>query len=876
MPNAYWPTTAQVIEVPLGDDFWHQAWVRVAQLVQAQPRLQVIAHAHWVLAELANAAAQAARVDARAAALPRQQVVDDWLNNAVIASGSHPVSSLQRQLLVQSALSQIAQPVLGAVSDTARIALAQRLPQLVDDIDVAQFPYGNAARALGKLTAAEPFGQKELAIAHAVAQALDGEPGAVQQQLAALKSMALRQDQPLLLLAPDRAHWVWLRAVARVWQAPVWVLSARWPDAPIAFSDDVAAARATAQRLRVINAPQLEAHAQSAALAVVHALAESANGRVHVAALDRRAARRMRALLERAGIAVADASGWRLSTTAGCAVLTRLLDIAQRQHLGDVLDWAKLPAVASSSLGLDAHALAWLELFARQRGVAAGLAPLASRLRGLTPEPPHEPLRDAALAWVEALQGMVRRFTRTGPVREHAQNLRNSIAEILARLRTDSAGIQIAAALDALALETASQPVDLDGFAAVLRQRLEETYFIAEQPQARVVLLALNAAAWRAAAHVVVLGAQQGVWPQPRPAPFVLSYAQRSVLGLTAHDDGSDACAALIARTVPMTCVLTREQPDSRFDASPWLEELRAVCKREAVALDWQDWTAHACSTDAQLISMPAPPAPLMPARLSASALQALLACPYQFFALRVLGLAPLDTLDDLPDRQDFGVLAHDWMRALHTNNVFALSNAQQSLQVAHDLLRESVKRQQGASGQAVAYAVFEQLLMKIAPSVVRWGRSAACASAQAEVVVEQQWQRNGHQVVLHGRLDRIERNAQRVVTRIVDFKTAGKASLDQRQNVPWQFPQLLIYGMLVSACQENVDLTAAYLSLSGEEVAESRSKDGYAQQVALLAGAIDHALEQLFASAPLPAHGDAAACRSCYAAGICRKGHWA
>ncbi|MGL4576895.1 MAG: RecB family exonuclease [Burkholderiaceae bacterium] len=876
MPIAYWPAAVQVIEVPLGDKFWQSAWTQAAQLAQEHPQLLILGHAHWVLAELANAAADAARSSSRAAALPRHYAVEDWLSNAVIASGARPVTGLQRQLLVQSALDQLAQPVLGAASDVARAALAGRLVQLVDDIDLAQFPYSNAARALGKLTAAEPFGQRELAITHAVAQALDGEPGAVQQQLAALKSMAARQHHPLLLLAPDRANWAYLRAISRVWQAPVWVLTTRWPEAPPAFLGDADAARRAAQRVHVINAPHVEAHAQSAALAVVRALEASLHGRVHVAALDRRAARRMRALLERAGIAVADASGWRLSTTAGCAVLTRLLDIAKQQNLADVLDWAKLPAVATSRWGLDAQALAWLELFIRQRGVARGLQALASRLRSLSIEPPQAQLRDAALAWVDALHQLVRGFGRTASVREHAARLRTAIGDVLKRLQADNAGAQIAAVLDALTQETAPQSVDFDGFAAVLRQRLEETYFIAQQPHARVVLLALNAAAWRAAAHVVVLGAQQGVWPQPRPAPFALSYSQRSALGLLPDDDGSDAFAALMARTVPMTCVLTRDQPDSRFDASPWLEELRAACAREAIALDWQDWSAQVYSTEARPITMPAPPAPFVPAKLSASALQALLACPYQFFALRLLGLAPLDALDDLPDRQDFGVLAHDWMRALHTQNVFALPSLQQSLEAAHTLLRASVQKQQGASGQDAAYAAFERLLARITPSVVRWGRAANSASVQAEVVVEQQWQCGGHSVVLHGRLDRVERDAQHAVTRIIDFKTAGKAALDQRQSAPWQFPQLLIYGMLASSGQVNADLTAAYLSLSGEDVTESRSKGDYPQQVAQLGGALDQALEQLFAHARLPAHGDAAACTNCAAAGVCRKGQWA
>lgn len=885
MSSDYWPAHAHVLTIPLGEGFWADAWSHVARASAADADLTVIGHAHWALAELSLHAADAARARAQALALPRMAAVDDWLNAAVIEHGQALITPLQRQLLVQEALAQLTDSALAEVSEAARGALARRLTELIDALDVAQFPLGSAARALANQTAAEPFATRELAMASAVAQALADLPGAVQQQLKALRLLSASHQGALMLIAPDRRAWPLMRAIARVWQGSVEVVIAQWRE----HESDAAASPAAlnalaalAARLRVVEAPHLDGHAQSAAQAVVTLLGANPAGRIHVAALDRRAARRMRALLERAGIAVADASGWRLSTTAGAAVIMRFADIVQREELADMLDWAKLPAVAGSAMGLEAGTLGWFEQWARARGIIRGLASCAFRLKAMALDDPLEArARDAALAWVEQLQRTTRYLRQAVAVRGHAQRFIEVLAPVLSALRADAAGAQIENVLRALSFETAPQAVDFNAFCAVLANWLEETFFVSVQQSAQVMLLPLNAVAWRKADHVMILGAQQGLWPVPPPAQAVLSHAQHRMLGLAPHDSGADALQVLLARDVPITCILTRAQPDSKFDASPWLESLRTACRRNYIELDWQEWAPHFTDTAFNPATMPAPRAPFVPARLSASALQAMLACPYQFFALRLLSLAPLEALDDMPDRQDFGILAHDWVKALHEAGVFGLASEAQAHAAALDHLRTKVARFRKDQAHAAQFAAFEALLMRIVPSLVRWGRKAAeqGADIQAELPVEREWRHQSAAIVLHGRLDRVERTRSEAVGQaqhVIDFKTAAKSSLDQRIRQPWHFPQLLIYGWLLDANNVQTALSAGYVALSGEEISEVRARPEYSEHVHALGEALDQALAGLVAGTPLPAHGDVRACATCAAAGVCRKGQWA
>jgi ATP-dependent helicase/nuclease subunit B len=72
-------------------------------------------------------------------------------------------------------------------------------------------------------------------------------------------------------------------------------------------------------------------------------------------------------------------------------------------------------------------------------------------------------------------------------------------------------------------------------------------------------------------------------------------------------------------------------------------------------------------STGATRKPAPSAPAALLPARISASGYSSLLACPYQFHARYVLGLAELDDVQELIEKKDYGSLVHRVLAQFHT-----------------------------------------------------------------------------------------------------------------------------------------------------------------------------------------------------------------
>ncbi len=148
---------------------------------------------------------------------------------------------------------------------------------------------------------------------------------------------ALAAHVPVRLIAPQSLAPL----LAPAWQAG-------WRRACRARAN--AAARAV--RGRIAGSP-CAAHSleQEAALAAAQVLQWLAAGkrRIAIVAFDRLTARRMRALLERRRILLADESGWKLSTTSAATCAMRWVEVATGGFLQrDVLDWLKSPHVFAS------------------------------------------------------------------------------------------------------------------------------------------------------------------------------------------------------------------------------------------------------------------------------------------------------------------------------------------------------------------------------------------------------------------------------------------------------------------------------------------------------------------------------------------------
>jgi ATP-dependent helicase/nuclease subunit B len=270
-------------------------------------------------------------------------------------------------------------------------------------------------------------------------------------------------------------------------------------------------------------------------------------------------------------------------------------------------------------------------------------------------------------------------------------------------------------------------------------------------------------------------------------------------------------------------------------------------------------------------LQQPAPAAPLLaPQRLSASGYASLAACPYQFFAARMLRLARLDELSEQVEKRDYG----DWLhRILHRYHVglaeHAIAPAQRG-DYLQAVTQEVFGPELAASGAALG---FHDRWQKAMPAYLAWAaqrEQLGWTFVDGEQAREQQLSWSGGSVLLHGRIDRIDADAAGAVA-LIDYKTSSPAALKKRIDAN-EDHQLAFYGLLAATPPE----AAAYVSLEPQRgaIVDLETAD-YAYWQEQLRERIAAAMQAIAAGAGLRASGVESTCSYCAMRGLCRKGAW-
>jgi ATP-dependent helicase/nuclease subunit B len=305
---------------------------------------------------------------------------------------------------------------------------------------------------------------------------------------------------------------------------------------------------------------------------------------------------------------------------------------------------------------------------------------------------------------------------------------------------------------------------------------------------------------------------------------------------------------------------------------STWVERLQLTLERAgAERVSERRVEIKPCQLTPQPLTMPAPVAPhLLPGRLSASGYNSLAACPYQFFATRMLGLDGLDELSDMPEKRDYG----DWLHKILTTYHEAIRDQAIAIRDREDLLSEISARVFGeAIARSAAALGYYTRWQKIIPAYLAWADERE--SQGWHFVAGEQWFEKsvswpGGEITLHGRIDRIDRNAdgERAV---LDYKTTNLQALRDKLRER-EDHHLAFYGMLADAPVSYAHYVAleAIKDKTGDAQAQDYQNWQHALQAQLVATMV--AIAQ---GAPLQASGTERTCRFCEARGLCRKGAW-
>ncbi|MEP6874668.1 MAG: PD-(D/E)XK nuclease family protein [Burkholderiales bacterium] len=697
-------------------------------------------------------------------------------------------------------------------------------------------------------------------------------PGATERLLArvALEWAALAPvpATDALFAAPAPSAWIAVQAAGA--DALTGRLMAA-SDAPCFVIDTDASRDDPFARLAPQSAPafalcdDFEHEAQCAAAQVVDHVRR---GEVPVAliAQDRVLVRRVRALLEREQVAMLDETGWKLSTTRAAAKVVGLLMAARADAGTDaLLDWLKSGTRWAEGEG----ALAELEAVCR-RGQIASVAALDR----VTLDAAPARLWAAASAVLTAMAAPQRQ-----PLGAWLATLAQALDRCgaLASLQADDAGRQVLAQLRG-AGPVSDVAMSADGFRDWVDGLLEQATFVppgSDDGPVQAVITPLARAMLRPFAAVVLPGADDrhlGAAPAP---DALLGDTLAAALGLPTLARRREAellafVQVLAARRV--TLLRRRLDGSDPLADSPLVERLSlALAAHGALMPPWRDPRIDLALMPTPIhMSAPAAAA-LLPARLSASACEALRACPYRFFALNLLRLREDDELEREIEKRDYGTWLHAVLFDFHESR-----DAPSGFDVEVARLKQIADLRREADGVVEAdFLPFAASFASFAPRYIAWlhERDAKGARWQrGELTIDTAPAELGG-IELRGVIDRIDE--VRGGLQLIDYKTGGVAGLKDKVREPLEDTQLAFYAALMRT-QSALPLTASYLAVDGTKRLDEVPHPAVEVSAAALLEGLAHDLQRLRTGAGLPALGEGATCEHCAARGVCRRDHWA
>ncbi|GMM93884.1 double-strand break repair protein AddB [Qipengyuania sp. MTN3-11] len=296
---------------------------------------------------------------------------------------------------------------------------------------------------------------------------------------------------------------------------------------------------------------------------------------------------------------------------------------------------------------------------------------------------------------------------------------------------------------------------------------------------ARVQILGLLEARMNRADLVLCAGLNEGVWPARGAVDALLAPAVLRTLGVPGADfriglAAHDLAGALGAPEV----VLSRSARDEAGPAIPsrFLLRVQALLHdprgpddlserhRETRAVDLARAITRADPAAPYPRPRPMPPPERRAVDISATALDRLLGDPYQFYAQRILQLAPLEGLDAEPDALWQGNLAHKVLQLWH--------EARERDPEASILpIMEQVLDREHAD--PLIRGLWQPRLQK----ALEWIEQTVSSYEDRRVLaVEKKGEMRFDGVRVHGRADRIDRLADGGLA-IIDYKTGSPPS---------------------------------------------------------------------------------------------------
>jgi ATP-dependent helicase/nuclease subunit B len=631
--------------------------------------------------------------------------------------------------------------------------------------------------------------------------------------------------------------------------------------------------------------------------------------RIGIVTENRKLARRVRALLERADIILNDSAGWALSTTSAAASLERWLEcIEQDFAFLPLLDLLKSPFTFPQH-ATDLKQLAILHLeqdIVHQENIESNLQRYqlaiidrANRLSQRHSEDTNllKVLLEELTKAAAPLTGLQQSSTTAAIWLESLDQSLRQIG-ITSTFHTDQAGARVLQVIDEMhhAANQSNVALDWVEFRTWLGRSLEQTNFLPGNSEHDVHLLSLQQSCLQDFDAVILASAERDFLPgQSTPSVF-FNDAVRKELDLTTSHEKKRArfyCFRRLLESAPYVLVTCRIEENSEpVVMSPWLEAIQSFHK-----LAWEHpLSARTLKNDVQqsesnviraidksvpeisVQPQPSIPVQMLDTNFSASGYQQLINCPYQYFAARCLKLAAKEELSTTLSKSDYGERIHLCLQALHSDVVdlpgpfkppIVTDNREQAIQLLIEI-------------SELVFAVDVDIRIDHRGWLNQWIRQIP-VYIDWQIERQQDWsvlsveiqahKEISNQINIRGQLDRVDQH--QVSRAIIDYKTG---SIPKEQDVLiGEAIQLPFYAAL-AATPEATIAEVAYLELEnkgGVKVPFTLEGEILLQTSEANTSRLIEMVHQIQDGEKLPAWGDNKTCEYCTMNLLCRHQNW-
>ncbi len=662
------------------------------------------------------------------------------------------------------------------------------------------------------------------------------------------------------------------------------------------------------EHLRIIRTQNEEQEACAVELQVRQWLIDGKSN-IGIITQNRRLARRIRALLERAGISLQDSGGWALSTTSAAAALERWLECIEQEfdHVA-LLDLLKSPfafyetrnadylktvyrfehdIVMHENIGSGMHRYKW------------ALTSRAQRLQEIWSSRVFTEVSELLSLLEDAARPLLA-FTRNTAHEpgKFIDLLFDSMKHIgmYAAMQEDPAGQRLLHELDKLRLAIGKHPLPMrwSEIRSWIGRTLERFSFRPDTTDNRVSLVDLSQSQLMQFDAVILAGADSNHLPlQPSNQAF-FNEPVRYSLGLPGKDEYRQQqlhyflCLLNQNTHIVLSHHITSSEGETVLP-SPWLEALSHFHKLTFDSGLEDEHIATLLATEhsgvitdkrtntvvADTRPAPATPAGLLPDHLSASSYQQIMDCPYKFFASRLLGLAASDEVSEVLSKAEYGERVHTCLEAFHGDvanlpgpfaDTLHAGNRDKAISLLNDIAEHVFANDIKDNFEHRGWAKrFTQLI----PAYIDWQINHANDWQVQDTEAHISITRPEIKLTLKGRLDRIDSNGDGLD--IIDYKTGyipGQADVNAGEAV-----QLPFYAML----SEEPVVRVEYVGIDKDRVQTGSRLEGD-ELAAMLDKNVSRIIEitdMLARQQPLPAWGDEQSCLYCDMHGLCRHDNW-